>query len=70
MPEAAIYRSRPYNQYGSIRRINADGSSTWVTREQFEGSIRTAGLRGGNRNQQSRITQRNFRQRGGNRTFG
>lgn len=69
MPEAA-YRDRPYNQYGSIRRINDDGSTTWVTRDQFEGTIRTAGLRGGNRNQQSRMTQRNFRSRGGNYTFG
>ena len=70
MPEAAIYRSRPYNQYGSIRRINDDGSTTWVTRNQFEGTIRTAGLRGGNRNQQSRVTQRNYRRYGRNTTMG
>lgn len=69
MPEPG-YRDRPYNVRGSIRRVNADGTSTWVTRRQYEGTIRTAGMRGGNRNRASRITQQNYRRRGGNYTFG
>ena len=71
MPEAAIYRGRAYNRYGAIRRVEANGRlGREYTRREFEQNINSATMRGGNRNQQTRITQRNFRQRGGNRTFG
>ena len=79
MPEAAKYRDRPYNRYGAIRRavdtFNRRGERVTrlqgdYTRDQFERNIQSSTMRAGNRNQQSQITQRNFRQRGGNRTFG
>lgn len=64
MPEPEKYRDRPYNKYGSIRRVNPDGTTTWVTREQYEQSIRGVAGRVSARNPQTRRTIRNWRATG------
>lgn len=53
MPEAA-----------KIRRVNPDGTTTWVSRAQFEYAIRGAAGRAAARNEQTRRTIQNFRRTG------